>query len=313
MKNKRKIESEINYKALIKKPIRLFGLVYIYFFVVALAIGLYYLNVMDTSSFNTVPGTSLDTLNIVREINTKVGGIKPAMDLGLITNPTAGLIATGKKQYETVCASCHGNDGKGDGVAAAALNPKPRNFHSADGWTNGRSFYDLYTTLNNGVPGTGMAAYEFLPPEERVAIIHYLRTFADYPTVTEGEVKDKLDATYKLSAGVVDPNNIPIQKAITLISDENQKVVELAYSLAKQVVKDNGINATLFKNNVQNIEKALYTYITKFDKNDYKNFINNLNLDPIALGYKASVVNLMDEDSKAIYTYLKLFTNQEKR
>ena len=102
MENKKKIESEINYKALIKKPIRLFGLVYIYFFVVALAIGLYYLNVMDTSSFNTVPGTSLDTLNIIREVNTKVGGIKPAMDLGLITNPTANLISFGKKQYEAV-------------------------------------------------------------------------------------------------------------------------------------------------------------------------------------------------------------------
>jgi len=305
MENKKKIESEINYKALIKKPIRLFGLVYIYFFVVALAIGLYYLNVMDTSSFNTVPGTSLDTLNIIREVNTKVGGIKPAMDLGLITNPTANLIASGKKQYEAVCASCHGNDGKGDGVAAVALNPKPRNFHDVQGWTNGRSFYDLYTTLNNGVPGTGMAAYEFLPPEERVAIIHYLRTFADYPTVTEGEVKDKLDATYKLSAGVVDPNNIPIQKAITLISDENQKSIDLAVSISQKIEADSGDNAILFKNNVQNIEKAVYLYLTKLNKIDYDSFAQTIVTDPVALGYRASVINLLDKDLQSIYLYLK--------
>ncbi len=30
--------------------------------------------------------------------------------------------------YSSLCASCHGPTGKGDGPAAAALNPKPRDF-----------------------------------------------------------------------------------------------------------------------------------------------------------------------------------------
>lgn len=30
--------------------------------------------------------------------------------------------------YKTRCAVCHGNEGKGDGPGAAALNPKPRNY-----------------------------------------------------------------------------------------------------------------------------------------------------------------------------------------
>lgn len=34
----------------------------------------------------------------------------------------------GKKVFETYCIACHGALGKGDGAAAAALNPKPRNF-----------------------------------------------------------------------------------------------------------------------------------------------------------------------------------------
>ncbi len=34
-------------------------------------------------------------------------------------------------KYVSFCASCHGEDGKGNGVAAAALNPKPRNFHDS--------------------------------------------------------------------------------------------------------------------------------------------------------------------------------------
>ena len=37
-------------------------------------------------------------------------------------------IAEGKKTFQTYCAACHGEKGKGDGPAAAALTPKPRNY-----------------------------------------------------------------------------------------------------------------------------------------------------------------------------------------
>ena len=39
------------------------------------------------------------------------------------TNPAEAEAAT---IFSTRCAACHGVDGKGDGAAAAALNPKPR-------------------------------------------------------------------------------------------------------------------------------------------------------------------------------------------
>jgi mono/diheme cytochrome c family protein len=38
----------------------------------------------------------------------------------------AGDAAKGKTSFDQICASCHGPGGKGDGAAAAALNPKPR-------------------------------------------------------------------------------------------------------------------------------------------------------------------------------------------
>jgi len=34
----------------------------------------------------------------------------------------------GKEKYQQLCAACHGPSGKGDGPAAAALNPKPRDY-----------------------------------------------------------------------------------------------------------------------------------------------------------------------------------------
>jgi mono/diheme cytochrome c family protein len=48
--------------------------------------------------------------------------------------PAAGEFAIkgdpvkGAETYKMYCLPCHGEKGMGDGVAAAALNPKPRNF-----------------------------------------------------------------------------------------------------------------------------------------------------------------------------------------
>lgn len=42
-----------------------------------------------------------------------------------------GDAAKGAETFKTLCASCHGETGKGDGAAAAALNPKPADFSDA--------------------------------------------------------------------------------------------------------------------------------------------------------------------------------------
>lgn len=36
--------------------------------------------------------------------------------------------AEAKQLFDTLCATCHGPSGKGDGQAASALNPKPRDY-----------------------------------------------------------------------------------------------------------------------------------------------------------------------------------------
>jgi mono/diheme cytochrome c family protein len=66
----------------------------------------------------------------------------------------AAAIERGQKLYAQFCANCHGQNGRGDGPLAAALNPKPANLaeragHHTDGdfaWkiANGRGVMPAY-------------------------------------------------------------------------------------------------------------------------------------------------------------------------
>ena len=51
---------------------------------------------------------------------------KPAAAAVATVTPTPAMIEHGQKIYKTTCAPCHGDGGKGDGPAAVAYNPKPR-------------------------------------------------------------------------------------------------------------------------------------------------------------------------------------------
>lgn len=43
----------------------------------------------------------------------------------------APISAEARETFKNACAVCHGESGKGDGVGAGALNPKPRNYTDA--------------------------------------------------------------------------------------------------------------------------------------------------------------------------------------
>ncbi|MBL8898116.1 MAG: c-type cytochrome [Planctomycetes bacterium] len=56
----------------------------------------------------------------------KSGGSKSAGKSAQISPEEA--VKRARNQYDTVCLTCHGAGGKGDGPGAAALDPKPRTF-----------------------------------------------------------------------------------------------------------------------------------------------------------------------------------------
>jgi cytochrome c oxidase cbb3-type subunit 3 len=86
----------------------------------------------------------------------------------------------GKKLYGQYCVSCHGQSGKGDGPAAAALNPKPRD-HTDKETMSKMSDDDLLKVIKNG--GASIGKSPLMPPwggalkdDQIKDVIAYVRT-----------------------------------------------------------------------------------------------------------------------------------------
>jgi high-affinity iron transporter len=87
--------------------------------------------------------------------------------------PRAPTVSAAPSLYEAQCASCHGREGRGDGIAAAGLEPPPANFRDAE--RNGqRSIFSLYNTISLGVAGTGMPSFAQLPDDSRWALAFFV-------------------------------------------------------------------------------------------------------------------------------------------
>ena len=97
-----------------------------------------------------------------------------------IVNPLKGnsdATKKGKILYQQMCAICHGDQGKGDGIAGAALDPPPGNFitKKVQAQTDGAIFWKMTT----GSPP--MIAYaEFLKEEQRWQLVNYIRELGKY-------------------------------------------------------------------------------------------------------------------------------------
>jgi mono/diheme cytochrome c family protein len=80
----------------------------------------------------------------------------------------------GKNLYDTKCQMCHGADGRGDGPAAAALNPKPADFTNPVFWQNNAA-EKISRTVSNG---KGMMPAFNLKDDEINAVADYMeKTF----------------------------------------------------------------------------------------------------------------------------------------
>jgi len=79
--------------------------------------------------------------------------------------PAEGAVEFGPDQafakYATLCASCHGEDGKAAIPAAAAMNPKPRNFHDS-AWQASVTDDHIHKSIKEGGASVGLSST--MPP-----------------------------------------------------------------------------------------------------------------------------------------------------
>jgi mono/diheme cytochrome c family protein len=87
-------------------------------------------------------------------------------------------VAAGKVLFMSACVPCHGETGKGDGVASKDLNPKPRNLTDAAYMAPLDDRY-LYELISRGGIAVGKSAQmpEFaLSPQDIQNLVIYVRT-----------------------------------------------------------------------------------------------------------------------------------------
>ena len=69
----------------------------------------------------------------------------------------AAAVAEARKTFDTLCSVCHGASGLGDGIGAAQLNPKPRNYTDKE-WQASVTDDDLRKVIIGGGPAVGKSA-----------------------------------------------------------------------------------------------------------------------------------------------------------
>lgn len=304
-------KDDINLEVVEKKRVILgfYGAFYIVILGLVAALGWFYLNNLEVFTREQItPLAKLkDTVKAVEDATFTKGTISAPIDIFKESVSGSDKVAKGKTLFESNCSSCHGTEGKGDGVAGKSLIPPPRNFHELTGWTNGPAFSKMFKTLQEGILARGMVSYGNLPVEDRVAIIHYIRTFRnDYPVIEQGELKE-LDKTYNLSSGTKQPSQIPVSTAKEKMLKEDSVLILKIDNIVSKIKSDNTNKAAeKFKIISFDIKRSVVSLATlkKWNENETQ-FVKFVTTDPNSKGFRSSVISLSAEEWSILFGYVK--------
>ena len=96
----------------------------------------------------------------------------------------AETLERGKHVYQQFCVHCHGADGAGQGPAGRALDPPPRDFRTGVFMVASPpgdrlpTDAQLLRLVEKGRIERGMPAFPMVPPDDRMAVVHYIKTFS---------------------------------------------------------------------------------------------------------------------------------------
>ena len=117
---------------------------------------------------------------------TDASAATPAPAAATAAATTAAAGDAGASAYGMYCVTCHGATGKGDGVAAAALNPKPADFsvgafkYDANGNGSKGEVDDIKAIVHDGAAKHGgsalMAPWPMLSADQLQAVAEYVKS-----------------------------------------------------------------------------------------------------------------------------------------
>jgi hypothetical protein len=166
----------------------------------------------------------------------------------------------------------------------------------------------MYKTLQEGVPNSAMPSFAQLPPEDRIALIHYIHeTFTkNYPKSTDDELKE-LDKTYSLLQGAKLPNQIPVKLAMEKVIAEKSvfdKRVDSIAAIVKGSNKDSG--AVILKSISGNIVKSITVLaLDSAWNNNEKYLVDIFTANPVQNGFKAKAYGINPRELTVLHAYLR--------
>jgi cytochrome c553 len=233
----------------------------------------------------------------------------PGIDKKLLFSPDEKFIEKGKTLYNSTgtCFTCHGTEGKGDGAAAAALDPKPRNFFDpVDKWTQGGKLSQIFRSVSHGVPNTAMPAFDYLSPEDRLALATYVHSMnKELPQDSKNELS-ALDKEFNLTSTTTLPVNVPIAVAEKKIVEEKAPEVSAVEKETVFVRKDNSPEKKTFLKYISNLNKALVVIKSSgLPVNDRNEFVKTVTADPGMSGFRTTLINASPDELSAVISYVQ--------
>lgn len=243
------------------------------------------------------------------DLQTIKGKNTPPVDLDLAFMPSEEVIARGKELYQGgTCTGCHGVEGRGDGAAGQYLNPKPRNFHLLEGWTNGPQVAQIFITLTEGIVARGMPAVDTLPVADRFALVHYVRSLGTGHSAPDENEKEVLDKKYELSKGQKEPSQIPVKKAMEIMAKETESQVGSIDKIVAVIEADSSKNHTMakvLKSSTHNLNLAVKVFMTNRKWREGSSALRDLWMaNTNSQGLSSAVVTMSDGQWKALYGYM---------
>ncbi len=235
-----------------------------------------------------------------------VGKPTPGFDIAKALAPSPTAVAQGQQLFAVNCAMCHGAAGKGDGAAAVALTPKPRDFTKAEGWTVGYTLADIYQTLTEGVKGTAMPAFNALTPAERFAVAHFVQSLGhfDHHDNVAAEVK-QIDARYHLGEGPMGPNKV----AVPIVMAHMAAEFRAPRPVARPSAADSSAGAVLARRLVRDSARAAEVLSQVPDwRSDVDTFARVAAAGAPENGFRPAVADLSPADWKTFHDELVKLT-----